>query len=76
MPTVEEIFEDPPESWNSSDDYCEDDLGRNAEQVLDETSDKSDKTSDRSDGMSDGSDEIEPGDQIFMTTVHDPAEFI
>ena len=69
MPTVEEIFEDPPESWNSSDDYCEDDLGRNAEQA-------SDKTSDRSDGMSDGSDEIEPGDRIFMTTVHDPAEFI
>src|SRR6267154_6206659 len=52
MPTVEEIFEDPPESWNSSDDYCEDDLGRNAEQA-------SDKTSDRSDGMSDRLDEIE-----------------
>ena len=72
MPTVEEIFEDPPESWNTSDDYCEDDLGRNAEQASDKTSDRLD----RSDGMSDGSDEIEPGDRIFMTTVYDPAEFI
>src|SRR5882762_6628274 len=69
MPTVEEIFEDPPESWESSDDNCEDDFGRNAERA-------SDKMSDTSDGTSDGSDEIEPGDQIFMTTVYDPAEFI
>jgi hypothetical protein len=44
--------------------------------MSEETLDKSDKTSDRSDGMSDGSDEIEPGDWIFMTTVHDPVEFI
>jgi hypothetical protein len=46
MPTVEEIFEDPLESWKSSDDCYEDDLGRNAEQALDEMSDK---TSDGSD---------------------------
>jgi hypothetical protein len=76
MPTVEEIFEESPESWESLDDYLEDDPGGNAEQASDETSDKSDKTSDGSDGMSDGSNEIEPGDRIFMTTVHDPAEFI
>src|SRR6267154_4460809 len=53
MPTVEEIFEDPPESWESSDDNCKDDFGRNAEHA-------SDKTSDTSDGMSDGADEIVP----------------
>jgi hypothetical protein len=69
MPTVEEIFEDPPKSWESSDDNCEDDLGRNTEHVLD-------KTLDRSDRASDSSDEIEPGDWIFMTTVYNPAEFI
>jgi hypothetical protein len=76
MPTVEEIFEDPPESWEISDDYFEDDLGWNAEQASDEMLDKLDKTSDGSDGKSDGSDEIEPEDWISMSTVHDPAEFI
>jgi hypothetical protein len=76
MPTVEEIFEEPPESWESLDDNCEDDLGQNAEHASDETSDKSDKTSDKSDRVSEWLDEIEPGDQIFMTTVYNPAEFI
>jgi hypothetical protein len=83
MPIVEEIFEESPESWESPDDYPEDDPGGNAEPVSDKTSDESDKTSDKSnktsdesDRMLDGSDEIEPGDRIFMTTVHDPAEFI
>jgi hypothetical protein len=69
MPTVEEIFEDPSKSPESSDDNCEDDFGRNAERASDKTSDTSDRTSD-------GSDEIEPGDRIFMTTVYDSAEFI
>jgi hypothetical protein len=73
---VEEIFEDPPESWESSDDNCKDDLGRNADHASDETSDKSDKMSDRSDGVSEHSDEIKPEDWIFMTTVYDSAEFI
>jgi len=57
MPTVEEIFEDPPKS-EYSDDYCEDDLGWNAEQA-------SDKTSDRSDGMSDGSTRLTWGSDLY-----------
>src|SRR6267154_6808766 len=53
MPTVEEIFEDPPEFHS---DYSE------AEFEAEEPQDNPD--------------EIEPGDRVFMTTVHDPAEFI
>ena len=73
---MEEIFEDPFESWESSDDDCKDDLRQKAKNGSNTTSDKSDWTSEKSDWTSDTSDEIEPGDWIFMTTVHDPAEFI
>jgi Retroviral aspartyl protease len=53
MPTIEEIFEDPPEfpSDNSEAEF-------EVEYPLDNP------------------DEIEPGDRVFMTTVHDPVEFI
>ena len=71
MPTVKEIFEDPPESWESSDNDCEDDLRKKAENGSNTTSDKSDWTSEKSDWTLDTSDEIEPGDRIFMTTAHD-----
>jgi hypothetical protein len=62
MPMVEEIFDDPPESWKDADAYSEDDSEPDAENM--------------SDSPSDSSDEIEPGDRIFMTTVRDQAEFI
>jgi len=57
MPTVEEIFEDPPELPS---DYSE---GDSEAEFEDED-------------PPDNPDEIEPGDRVFMTTVHDPAEFI
>jgi transposase InsO family protein len=57
MPTVEEIFEDPPELPS---DYSEAD---------------SDAEFEEEDPL-DNPDEIELGDRVFMTTVHDPAEFI
>jgi len=56
MPTVEEIFEDPPEFHS---DYSE--------------ADSEVEFKRKSTGQSD---EIEPGDCVFMTMVHDPAEFI
>jgi hypothetical protein len=57
MPTIEEIFEDPPESPS---DYSEADseMEFEAEDPLENP------------------DEVEPGDRVFMTTVHDPMEFI
>jgi hypothetical protein len=57
MPTVEEIFEDPPELPS---DYSEADSDAEFEE----------------EDPPDNPDEIEPGDRVFMTTVHDPAEFI
>ena len=57
MPTVEEIFEDPPEFHS---DYSE--ANSEAEFEAEEPQDNPD--------------EIEPGDRVFMTTVHDPAESI
>ena len=57
MPTVEEIFEDPPEFHS---DYSE----ANSE------------TEFETEEPQDNPDEIEPGDRVFMTMVHDPAEFI
>jgi len=57
MPTVEEIFEDPPEFHS---DYSE--VDSEAEFETEEPQDNPD--------------EIEPGDRVFMTTVHDPAEYI
>jgi len=56
MPTVEEIFEDPPELPS---DYSE----RDSEAEFEEKD------------PPDNPDEIGPGDRVFMTTVHDPAEF-
>jgi len=56
-PTVEEIFEDPPEFRS---DYSETDS----------------ETEFETEEPQDNPDEIEPGDRVFMTTVHDPAEFI
>jgi len=57
MPTIEEIFEDPPEFPSN---YFE--VDSKAEFEAEEPQDNPD--------------EIEPGDCVFMTTVHDPAEFI
>jgi hypothetical protein len=57
MPTVEEIFEDPPELPS---DYSELDSKAEFEE----------------EDPLDNLDEIEPGDCVFMTTVHDPVEFI
>jgi hypothetical protein len=57
MPTVEEIFEDPPEFHSN---YSKADS--EVEFEVEEPQDNPDK--------------IEPGDRVFMTTVHNPAEFI
>jgi hypothetical protein len=57
MPTVEEIFEDPPELPSNSSN-----AGSEAEFEEEDPQDNPD--------------EIEPGDRVFMTTVHDPVEFI
>ena len=57
MPTIEEMFEDPPEFPS---DYSKADS--KAEFEVEEPWDNPD--------------EIDPGDRVFMTTVHDPAEFI
>jgi hypothetical protein len=57
MPTVEEIFEDPPEFPS---DYSE--VDSEAEFEAEEPQDNPD--------------EIKPGDRVFMTTVHNCAEFI
>jgi Reverse transcriptase (RNA-dependent DNA polymerase) len=57
MPTIEEIFEDPPE-FPSNDSEADSEAEFEAEDPLDNP------------------DEIEPGDRVFMTTVHDPVEFI
>jgi hypothetical protein len=65
MPTVEEIFDNLLESWKDTDDYSEDDSEQDAENVSDSPLDSSGS-----------SEEIELGDWIFMTTVHDLAEFI
>ena len=35
MPTVEEVFKDPPEFWNDSEDTSNNDLGEDAESPLD-----------------------------------------
>jgi len=57
MPTIEEIFEDPPEfpsNYSKADSEAE----FEAEEPQDNP------------------DEVEPEDRVFMTTVHDPVEFI